>query len=388
MRKFVKTMLFVIVLLSFVVGSLGYIHAGEVIKIGTILNFTGPNAFIGPLFKSGIEMALEEANYTVAGKKIELIAEDAANDMNITLQKAKKLVERDKVRIILGPLMGDAQLAVAPYLSNKKVLATTLYCGNIELNMKYKGWLNYPSTLVGIMIPAGRFAGDAGYKTMITVGADYAGGHGFIEGVKLGFEEKGGKVVQQIWVPVGTNDFGPYINSLKKADCVAYFLEGPSPAQRFLTQYNEFGIKMPLIGTGIAAQLIEPILKEIGGKILGLQGQAHYLWNRKDPLNEKWVKEMNKRFGQVPGAFQVNSYSITRALLAGLEATGGDDSFDKLWPAMLNVKIDTPQGPLSFGPEGVAITNGYIVEVAKKDGKYYLNPIKTYEKVTDPRLKK
>ena len=317
-----------------------------------------------------------------------MIAEDAANDMNITLQKAKKLVERDKVHIILGPLMGDAQLAIAPYLANKKVLSTTLYCGTIDLNTQYKGWLNYPNTLVGIMIPAGEFAADAGYKTMITLGADYAGGRGFIEGVKLGFEGKGGKVIKQIWVPVGTTDFGPYFSDIGKADCVGYFLEGPSAAQRFLSQYNQFGIKMPLIGTGMAAQLIEPILAEIGEQVLGLRGQAHYLSNRKDPVNEKWVKEMTAKFGQVPGAFQVNSYSLTKAVLAGLQATSGDDSFDKLWPAMLKVKIDTPQGPLSFGPEGVAITNGYIVEVAKKDGKYFLTPIRTYEKVTDPRLKK
>jgi len=388
MKKYISIILPVIIVLSIVVGSLGSSNAAEVIKIGTILNFTGPNAFIGPLFKNGIVKALEETNYLVAGKKIKLIAEDAANDMNITLEKTKKLVERDKVNIILGPLMGDAHMATAPYLANKKVLSTTLYCGSIELNTKYKGWLTYPNTLVGIMVPAGQFAADSGYKTMITIGADYAGGRGFIEGVKLGFEEKGGKVVQQIWVPVGTNDFGPYLSSLKKADSVAYFLEGPSPAQRFLLQYSQFGIKMPLVGTGMAAQLIQPILKAIGKNILGLRGQAHYLSNRKDPLNEKWVKEMTDRFGQAPGAFELNSYSLTRAVIAGLEATGGDDSFDKLWPAMLKIKIDTPQGPLSFAPNGIAITDGYIVEVKIKDGNYNLDPIQTYKRVTDPRLKK
>lgn len=388
MKKYRSLILPIVIAVFIVAGPLRTAKAEQVIKIGAILNLTGPNAFIGPLFKSGIQKALEESNYSVAGKKIKLIVEDAANDMNVTLEKTRKLVERDRVHIILGPLMGDAQLATAPYLANKKVLSTTLYCGSIELAKKYKGWLIYPNTLVGIMVPAGQFAASKGYKTMITVGADYAGGRGFIEGIKLGFEEKGGKVIQQVWVPVGTNDFGPYLNSLKKADCVAYFLEGPSPAERFLVQYKQFGMKMPLVGTGMAAQLIQPILKHIGNDIVGLEGQAHYLANMKDPLNQKWVKEMTDEFGQVPGAFQVNSYSLTRAIIAGLEATGGNDSFDQLWPAMMKVKIETPQGPLSFRPDGIAITNGYIVKVVKKDGKFSLIPIKTYERVTDPRLKK
>ena len=53
----------------------GNAQAADPIKIGTILNLTGPIAFIGPLFKNGIVMALEEANYTVGGRKIELIPE-------------------------------------------------------------------------------------------------------------------------------------------------------------------------------------------------------------------------------------------------------------------------------------------------------------------------
>ena len=97
---------------------------------------------------------------------------------------------------------------------------------------------------------------------------------------------------------------------------------------------------------------------------------------------------MTERFGQVPGAFEANAYALMQAVLTGLRATGGDDSFDKLWPAMLKVEIDTPQGPLAFGPEGVALTNGYIVEVKKKERAYYFDPIKTYPQVVDPRLKR
>ncbi len=365
----------------------GTARAAEPIKIGTILNLTGPIAFIGPLFKNGIVMALEEVNYTVGGRKIELIPEDAAADMNVCLEKAKKLVERDQVNIIIGPLMGDAHMAIAPYLANKKVLTASFYCGDIELT-KYKNWFIYPTTLVGLTAPVGYYAAELGYKTMITAGTDYAGGHGFIKGIKMAFEEKGGKVVQQVWWPVGNKDFGPYLSSLKEADCIGYFVEGPSAAQLFLSQYHEFGVKIPLLGTTLASDMPQQITSQLGDWVLGLKGQALYMATMDTPINKKWVEAMTKRFGQAPGGLEANSYAITLTILAALKATGGDDSFDKMWPALLKVKIDTPQGPLAVSPEGVALVNNYIVELKKKGDQYYWNPIKTYKAVTDPRLKK
>jgi len=388
MKKFLTLLLVGVFVCSlFLIGSADKVQAGETIKIGTILNLTGPIAFIGPLFKSGIVKALEEVNYTVNGKKIELIPEDAAADMNVTLQKARKLVERDRVNIIIGPLMGDAHMAIAPYLADKKVLTASFYCGDLELT-KYKNWFVYPTTLVGLTAPVGYYAAELGYKTMITAGTDYAGGHGFIKGIKLAFEEKGGKVVQQVWWPVGNKDFGPYLSSLKKADVIAYFVEGPSAAQLFLSQYNEFGVKIPLLGTTLAADMPDQITSQLGDPVLGLKGQALYMTSLDTPLNKKWVSDMTEKFNQAPGGLEANSYAITRVILSALQATGGDDSYDKMWPALLKVKIDTPQGPLAVSPEGVALVDNYIVELKKKDGKFYWDPIKTYRAVADPRLKK
>ncbi|MEE9419228.1 MAG: ABC transporter substrate-binding protein [Desulfatiglandaceae bacterium] len=388
MKRFIILFLAIGLMVSPILfGGVGTAQAEKPIKIGTILNLTGPIAFIGPLFKNGIVMALEEVNYTVGGRKIELIPEDAAADMNVCLEKARKLVERDQVHIIIGPLMGDAHMAIAPYLANKKVLSASFYCGDIELT-KYKNWFIYPTTLVGLTAPVGYYAAELGHKTMITAGTDYAGGHGFIKGIKMAFEEKGGKVVQEVWWPVGNKDFGPYLSSLKKADTIGYFVEGPSAAQLFLSQYHEFGVKTPLLGTTLAADMPQQITSQLGDWVLGLKGQALYMADMDTAINKAWVKKMTKRFGQAPGGLEANSYAITKTILAALKATGGDDSFEKMWPALLKVKIDTPQGPLAVSPEGVALVNNYIVELKKKGKQYYWDPIKTYKAVVDPRLKK
>lgn len=384
MSKKTMALLFVVSLIC--IGPVQKAVAAEPIKIGAILNYTGPAAMLGPLFKNGILMAFEENNNQVAGRPIELIVEDGATNATTCLEKARKLVERDKVKIIIGPLMGDAHLAIAPYIAGKKVLITTLYCGGIEL-AKYHNWLVYPTTLVGLTLPLGWYAHDSGYKTMDMITSDYAGGHGFMKGVRMGFEEKGGKIVQEVFVPVGTADFGPYISTLKDADCVSFFVPNTGESSRLITQHKEFGVKMPILGTTLAADLPEHVMKELGDKVIGVRGQAAYIWSRDDAVNNEWVKAMEKRFGAIPGGLENNSYCITKTILAGLEATKGDESFDKLWPEVVKVKLNTPQGPLSYTPDGVAITDGYIVEAKVVDGRYVWDPIKVYPQVRDPRLK-
>jgi branched-chain amino acid transport system substrate-binding protein len=392
-REEVKMKKLIIFLLAILVlGSLSFANhveeasAAEPIKIGAILNYTGPAAMLGPLFKNGIIQAFEENNNQIAGRPLELIVEDAAGSPNVSLEKARKLVERDKVKIIIGPLMGDAHLAIAPYIANKKVLITTLYCGSYELD-KYGNWLTYPTTLVGLTLPLGWYAHDSGYKTMVMITSDYAGGHGFMAGVRMGFEKKGGKIVQELFVPVGTADFGPYLSTLKKADCVSFFVPNTGESSRLITQYKEFGVKMPLLGTTLAADLPSAVMKELGDKVIGVQGQATYIWSRDDAINNQWVKTMKKRFGQIPGGLESNSYALASTILKGLKATGGDESFDKLWPAVIKVKMDTPQGALSYGPGGTAITDGYVVEAKVVDGNYVWDPVKVYPQVRDPRLK-
>jgi len=377
---------------SMAFGSVGVAHAAKkVLKIGTILNLTGPIAFMGPLFRNGMIFALEEFDYEVAGRKIELIPMDAANDMNVALEAARKLVEREGCRIILGPLMGDAQLAVGPFLAGKGVIVTGLYSAPIPVVQKYGNWLVYPTTCAGLTLPTGYYAYDQGYKTMVTGSPDYAGGHGFIAGIKMAFEEKGGKVIDQVWWPVGTTDFGPYMSKFENVDCLGWFVEGPSAAMRFLSQYHQFGIKTQILGAVMDSCVPEEVLNQLGevSTDLKLKGQAAYFTGRKDPVNEKWVKAMTKRFGQQPSSTENNGYCIMKSILLALQKTGGDDRFKKLWPTVLSVEFDSPQGPFAWGPQGAAEIDNYIVGVTKtSDGKYVWEPIKTYKRVVDPRLKK
>jgi branched-chain amino acid transport system substrate-binding protein len=364
-------------------------QAAEPLKIGAILDFTGPVADLGPKFKAGIELALEEANYQIAGKTIKLIVEDGATDVTTALDKFKKLADKDGVKICIGPLMGDAHLAIAPYAAEKKVLITSLINGMYE-TIKYRTYLIYPTTVDAQTYPFGQYVYQKlGYKSMITVGANYAGKIGYTNGVKKGFEDAGGTVVQQVWPPVGAPDYSPFISAIKKADVVMYALEGPGPVSRFLYQYRQAGLKMPMVTITQDGDYTPEALKELGDIALGIQGEASYSWQINTPTNQKFVKAIKAKTGTVPSCSEQNTYTLTKAILAGLKATGGDDSFNKLWPAVLKLKMDTPQGPLSFSSEGVAITDMYVTQAEKKGGEYILSaPLYVVKGVRDWRLPK
>src|SRR5688572_29421018 len=89
------------------------------VKLGFIWLPTGVAADYGPEGKQAIELRLEQAGYTVAGRKVELvIGDEDALDATVTLDRVKKLVEQDRVDLLLGPLFGSSQQAVGPYLAD------------------------------------------------------------------------------------------------------------------------------------------------------------------------------------------------------------------------------------------------------------------------------
>ncbi len=357
----------------------------EPIKIGALLDFTGPVADLGPKFRAGIELALEEVNYQVAGHPIQLIVEDSATSVDVAVEKFKKLADKDQVKIIIGPLMGDAHNAIAPLAAEKKVLMTTLINGQWD-NVN-KTYLIYPTTVDAQTYPFGKYVYEKlGYKTMVGIAADYAGKRGYADGVYKGFEAAGGKVVQKIYAPLGTPDYSPFISQMQKADVVMYALEGPGPVSRFIYQYRQAGNKGPLVTITQDGDYTPEALAELKDIALGIQGESTYSFKLDNPENKKFVEAITKKTGKWPSSEEQNAYVMAKVVLAGLDKTGGDVNVDKLYPTIIATKMDTPSGPLSWCKEGVAITDMYVTQAEKVGDKYEISaPIATVPQVVDSR---
>ena len=371
------------VLMAFLVVPGNRATAADSIKIGFILELTGPGSFYGVAAKESIELRLEEANYEVAGKSIEPIWEDSATKPATAIQKAKKLIEFDEVDLLFGTLFSDAQDAMAPYLANQDILNIAAIGGSWELR-KYGNWLVFPGTPYVSDSPLGDYAYEQGYRTMVTLGNDYSAGYGHVAGPVDRFKAKGGTIVDQVWVPYGTSDYAPYLTALKEADVFFQWTVMPDLLV-LLKQYYGYGVKIPLL-IGEAEAVGSGQLAEIGPQVVGAKGILRGYSRRLDnPENHKFVAAFRTKYGRYPGQMDGFAYACMSIYLAGLEATGGDARLEVLRPAILKLNVDTPVGPVSFSSNGYALSNRYLAEVKVIDGEYVWEPFRTIEKVRDPR---
>src|SRR5262249_45932260 len=77
-------------------------QANAPIRLGNLNTFTGGLAYAGEAHSNGTNLYFDSINWTVAGRKIEIIKEDDQFNPQVGLQKAKKLIESDKVDLLFG----------------------------------------------------------------------------------------------------------------------------------------------------------------------------------------------------------------------------------------------------------------------------------------------
>ena len=356
------------------------------IKIGALVCFTGPYADYGPYFQEAMEWLLEQNNNQVAGRPIELIIEDSASDTSISLEKSKKLVTVDNVEIILGPLHSGVASGIGPYLAENKILMVPFMTKPLEVG-NFGNVISPYGTLYSDGMAVGWYAYDElGYRTMNTVSADFIAGKRFANGCADMFTERGGTVVQQQWPPIGNADYGPYLTAMKKADVIAFW-GSPGEQSRYLTQGGEFGLKTPSLFISFD-QNREIVIKDAPDLFLDGIGEATWTSTIDNPASKKLMEAFHAKFGEdrnLERDFH-SAYVALALVIDGLKATGGDASFEKLYPAILGLNLDYPQGHISFDPHGRAIIDRHIVQAKKIDGRYLLDVIHTYEAVRDPRL--
>src|SRR5262252_10302041 len=123
-------------------------------------------------------------------------------------------------------------------------------------------------------IPFGEWACEQGYKRIVAIAADYAFGYETVGGFQRTFEECGGKIIQKIWPPLGTIDFGPFIPTIKQdADAIFTLLVGPMSLQ-FPKQLAAAGNKKPVIGGGTSYD--EFVLPSMGDEVIGHVSALQY----------------------------------------------------------------------------------------------------------------
>src|SRR3954471_24169023 len=225
------------------------------IKIGLLAPLTGVVASGGKEMVEGVQFYLDQVKSEMGGRKVELTIEDDASNPDTALQKARRLVEQANVHFLCGDLLANTGLAVANYVKGNGVPYFIPIIAADDLTQRARipnviriaGYSASQTTH-----PLGDWAWKQGFKKIATIGQDYTFGHEQCAGLARVFSENGGKVVQQLWHPLNTADFSPYLGQLASAGVDAVFsMQTGADGTRFIQQWATFGLKgrIPLMGS-------------------------------------------------------------------------------------------------------------------------------------------
>lgn len=322
--------------------------------------------------KEGFELWLKEVNNQVAGRPVEVVTADTQGNPDVALTQARRLVEQEKVHLLVGPLSAAEGLALVPYIDGVRipsiypiVSADDLTQRKIPKYVVRTGWTSSQTTHV-----LGDYAyKKLGYRRVAIIAYDFAFGWESVGGFMQTFQEAGGKVVKVIWTPLNTTDFSPYLSQIPKdVDAVFASFSG-SAAIQFIQQYKRFGLTAPLIAQGNTTD--ESTLEQTGPEAVGIVTALHYSAALDTPANKAFVEAYTKAFGHVPSYYSEGTYVAGLVLQQALEQLRGDVSDpDAVVKALRSVQLsETPRGPYRFDNYGNPIQNVYIRKVEQVNGK-------------------
>ncbi|HKD38433.1 MAG TPA: ABC transporter substrate-binding protein, partial [Pirellulales bacterium] len=203
------------------------------VKVGLMTVKTGGLAAGGVHLEEGIACLLRDRNFTLAGRKIELVVADTAGVPATAKAKAIELVERDKVDLVMGPLAAFEWLAVKDYLGEHK-MPTMGFGGAEDLTQRHRDpyQVRTSDSSAQCLYPLADYASkEMKLKAAITAGDDFAFGYEQVGGFQSVFEDDGGRVVKKLWSPFNTPDYVPYLAQIdpKQADVVVLVYAGANP---------------------------------------------------------------------------------------------------------------------------------------------------------------
>lgn len=345
------------------------------IKVGALATLEGAFAVLGQDGMRGVTMALEEFGHEIAGKKIELITGSSDASPDSAIRATRKLVEQDGVQVMIGPLSGSEGLAVKDYAKTQPdvtFLNGTSAAQDTTLRDPAPNFFRFSTDGAQWMAGLGEYVYEVkGYRRVAVLAEDYSFPYTQVFGFLEPFCRLGGKAPAdaRFWVPIGNKDYSSVIAALPDDVDGIYVALGGADAVNFLTQYEQAGGELPLIGGSIT----------VDQTVLGSKGRTRQSvigTPSGGPISDTWddsrwkgfVEAYRKRFPDgfpSPSLFAHGYYINTKAALLALEQVGGDlsDGGRKYRKALSDLEFETPTGTVRLDPRRNAIADIFLTEV-------------------------
>lgn len=342
----------------------------DVIKIGVFLPLTGDNAAGGELELRGIKLA-QKLHPEVNGKKIELVVADNKSDKAEAASVAARLIEKDKVQVILGSYGSSLSMAAGNIVKESKVPAIGTSCTNpqVTANNDYYFRACFIDPFQGTVMANYAFKKGAKKIAIVQeVSNDYA--VGLAKFFKDSFAKLAGEgsIVEIANYQTGDKDFTAILTNIKAKNPDAIFAPGNFTESALLVkQARQLGITAPFMG-GDTWETQEFI--DVGGK--DVEGVAlSTAFDREKATTaeaKKFLEAYVKEYKGEPSALTALAYDAYLIAIDGIKRANSTDSV-KIRDAIAQTKdLECVTGKTTFDKNGDPIKGAVIKTV--KDGKF------------------
>ena len=342
------------------------------VRVGFMLPYTGTFAQLGVAIENGVRLAIDQQGGKLGGREIEWFKVDDESEPSKGVENASKLVQRDKVDVLIGTVHSGVQMGIHKVARDTGVLnlipnagvlaATRALCAPNGFRASYT---NSQPTL-GL----GKAMVERGHKKAVWISWKYAAGDEAFEGFKQSYTAAGGTIVKELGLPFPNVEFQALLTEIAalKPDAVACFFAGGG-AVKFIKDYAAAGLKdkIPLYGSGF---LTEGVLDAAGPAAEGIITAMHYADSLNTPRDNAFRLEYAKAFRSQPDVYAMQGYDTGLLLIQGANAVKGDLSAKPaLYKALEGATIDSPRGKWTMSKAHNPIQDIYLRRVENKENK-------------------
>jgi branched-chain amino acid transport system substrate-binding protein len=342
--------------------------AKDALKIGVILPSSGVYAELGDQIAKGMRMYFDEVHNTAGGREIVIINQDESSDPSVAVSKATRLIESDKVDLLAGIVATPSAYAIRDLVTNAQMPLIIANAGGNALTRARKSPFIFRTSFSAWQFanPLGTWTANKLSKQVFMLAADYAYGRESAAGFKEAYTAAGGKVVDEVYTPLGSPDFSAYIAKIAaaKPEALFGFLAG-SDSAIFLRQFQQFGLAKSIKLAVIGDMVEENTLAAVGNAAEGAHSSLHWALLLRNPENERFVQDYQIHFGTDPSVYSMRGFDTARVIVEAVNKLGGDTSDKKkVTDAFESVKFASPRGAFEFDPvTHNVIQNIYLREV-------------------------
>lgn len=283
-------------------------HAEETVKVGALLSLSGPAASFGIPERDIVKILADKVNAEggIKGRKIEVIYHDDQTNPTESARGATKLIQQDKVQVIIGPTIGSATLAVMPIASRAQipVLAPN---GTISITAKDSGYFPWvfrtcPSDEAMVSGTMAQSIVAPGYKRVAVMFQEDAYGKSGMSYVEKYAQAHNLEVVTSVSAPATAVDLSAAATRIRNAkpDAVLLWTSTPGMGAAFVRAARQVGLEAPIVGSGALVQ--RSFLDAAGPAANNVTIMAFVNWDDPSP-KLKTLDKLLRDNGKKPAGF-------------------------------------------------------------------------------------